>query len=112
MRAGEVSRAGFTLIEILVVVTIIGLLLAIALPNFMRIRANARTQACIANLGKLEAAKQIWGVEKGKVNGDTPLGSDLAPDYLRVLPECPASGAYDLHPIGEVPTCSVPGHTL
>jgi len=103
---------GFTLVEILIVVAITGLILAVAVPHYMRVRTDAQKKACIATLGQIEAAKQIWGVENEKTTGDIPTEEDLVPRYLKTTPICPSLGVYDYKPVGENPTCTIPGHTL
>ena len=109
-------RAGFTLIEILIVVAIIGIILAVALPAFMKSRAQARKQVCIENLSQLESAKQQWGLETGKKDGDVPNEADLIGDakYIKKMPQCPGGGTYDLKGIGTTATCSqrAEGHEL
>jgi len=104
----------FTLVEIMIVIAIIGLLGAIAIPNFIKSRNQSQLQACIQNLGKIEAAKQIWGVEHGKHESDTPSDADLfGPDlYIKEKPACPGGGTYELHTIGENVTCTISGHTI
>lgn len=107
---------GFTLVEIMIVIAIIGLLATIALPNFMRARQAAAAKTCITNLSNIESAKQIWGVEKGKTTGDEPTFSELVgPDlYIKRMPSCPAGGTFHINPIGDPASCTrfTEGHTL
>jgi prepilin-type N-terminal cleavage/methylation domain-containing protein len=112
MRSEHWPKGGFTLIEILIVIAIIGLLAALAIPNFLRTRTNAQTKACISNLRQIDAAKQLWGLENGKTAGDVATEADLTPKYLKAVPVCPAAGVYDYQPIGRSPTCTIPRHTL
>jgi prepilin-type N-terminal cleavage/methylation domain-containing protein len=104
----------FTLVEIMIVVAIIGLLLAIAVPNFVKTRQLAQSRACMNNLRQIESAKQIWGVEHGKTGKDTPVESDWVGPllYIKEMPRCPASGTYNFNSISTTPTCSIGGHTL
>ncbi len=104
---------GFTLTEILIVVGIIGVLASIAVPNFMKARAAAQAKVCIENLTKIEGAKQLFGVEKGKKDGDNVDPSDLFGEdlYIKKTPQCPASGTYLINPIGVDAECSL-GPTL
>lgn len=102
------------LIEILIVVAIMGLLLAVALPNFMRYRVNAQKQICIENLAQIDSAKQIYGLESGKTDGDPVDDADLFgfANYMKRKPDCPAGGKYEVNPIASPPTCTVAGHEL
>lgn len=107
-RAGR----GFTLVEIMIVVLIIGILLAIAVPNFVRARESSRTKACISNLKQIDAAKEQWAMDNNKSNGDACAMTDLVPNYLKSTPSCPSGGTYTVGDVGTNPTCSVAGHSL
>ena len=108
------SQAGFTLVEIMIVVAIMGLLVSLALPNFIKSRTNAQKQVCIENLAQIESAKQIWGIENGKHDGDEATATDLIGPalYIKRTPECPGGGTYSYTTIGENATCSVEDHVL
>src|SRR5438046_893650 len=105
------NEAGFTLIEIMIVVLIIGILLAIAVPNFVKARETSRTKSCIANLTQINSAKEQWAMDNNKADGATVTMADIAGGntYLRSAPACPSSGTYTVNVIGTSPTCSVSG---
>jgi prepilin-type N-terminal cleavage/methylation domain-containing protein len=106
-------RSGFTLVEIMIVVAIIGLLAAVAIPNFSKARGSAYKNACIVNLHQIDGAKQVWATENRKGDAVVPTDADIAP-YIKnnQMPLCPGGGVYTLHSIGENPTCDQPGHTF
>jgi prepilin-type N-terminal cleavage/methylation domain-containing protein len=113
MKIKTSRKAGFTLVEIMIVVAIIGLLAAIAIPNFVKARTTAQTNACINNLRQIDGAKEQWALEKKKNDADACLSTDVAP-YIKgnAMPKCPASGVYAVNAIGNNPTCDKNGHTL
>lgn len=108
------SKDGFTLVEIMIVVAIIGLLAVIAIPNFFKNREVAQKNTCISNLRVLDTAKQLWGMETGKGNDDEPEESDLVGFglYIKRMPICPAQGEYTFEVIADPPTCDFNGGTV
>lgn len=108
------NRKGFTLIEIMIVVLIIGILLAIAVPNFITARDTARAKSCVSNLKQIDAAKQQWAMDNKKLGTDTPVDADLSPTYIKgTMPACPSGGTYTINAVDTDPTCSIGGtHVL
>ena len=76
----------------MIVVAIIGLLAAIAIPNFVKARAASQKNACIANMKQVDGAKATWALEMKKNNADTPVAADLFGNvqYIRKAPQCPS----------------------
>jgi len=112
----------FTLVEIMIVVAIIGLLAAIAIPNFVRARTTAQMNACINNLRQIDGAKQQWALETRQATNAVPVATDLNP-YLgrngsttNVI--CPAAGtsgtfasSYTINAVNLAPVCNILGTT-
>ena len=99
------GRRGFTLVEIMIVVLIIGILLAIAIPNFVRARNTSRGKACQANLKQVDSATEQYLMDNRSTT--YPALSALTPTYIKTAPACPSGGTYTMGTASANPTCSI-----
>ncbi|HWX21094.1 MAG TPA: prepilin-type N-terminal cleavage/methylation domain-containing protein [Candidatus Binatia bacterium] len=109
MKNNTCSSGGFTLVEIMIVVAIIGLLATIAIPNFAKSRETAHKVTCISNLRQIDGALQQWALDLKKDAGQAVSYQDISA-YLRNSIVCPAGGttfadSYTLTTVDERPTC-------
>ena len=101
----------------MIVVAIIGLLAAIAIPNFIRARATSQQNACINNLRQIDGAISMWALETGQSNGANVANVSTVSAYIRLnannsVPGCPAKGAYAVTAVGGTPQVSCSLSTL
>lgn len=107
------ERKAFTLVEIMIVMAIIGIILAISLPAFLRAREVSRARGCQENLAKISGAVSQYAIEHKLSNGDTvtittDLIMDVGTGYLKSMPVCQSGGTYeDELTVDGTPTCSI-----
>ena len=115
-------KKGFTLVEIMIVVAIIGIVIAIAVPGFIRARRVSQARACQANLQRIDGAIEQYAMD-ARLSSEAPLtranlmepAGEVGDPYLRDFPSCPAGGSYGTDfEVGTSPACTAeePGHYL
>ena len=109
MKNSTSRKSGFTLVEIMIVVAIIGLLAAIAIPNFVRARTQSQKNACINNLRQIDGAVQQWALENKQDPTASAVATDVLP-YLKSEVVCPSGGttfadSYTLATVADKPEC-------
>jgi hypothetical protein len=110
---GVTSAGGGQMLSSMVVVPVVGMLSAIAIPSFVNARTTSQKNACINNLRQIDGAKEQWAMVNNKRTGDVAPADEISV-YIKgsAIPQCPQGGDYTLGAIGEDPTCSIPEHRL
>ena len=101
----------------MIVVAIIGLLAAIAIPNFIKARATSQQNACINNLRQIDGAISLWALETSQATGASVASAQTVSAYIKLnaansVPGCPAKGSYATSTVGSVPQVSCSLSTL
>jgi len=106
------AASGFTLIEVLLLLVVVGFLLGVALPNSIRAQKEANAHHCRANLEDIQYAIQLW-VSTGSVGPGEKVTFEKILEHLdRGRVNCPSGGDYNLSAVGEKPSCTIEGHSL
>jgi len=107
MRNTSTRAEGFTLVEIMIVVAIVGLLATMALPHYLRAAEASRANACLNNLRQIDQAKEQWAFENNKASGEAVASSDIDAYLKRGYDGIvePLGGSYQIMTVGADPQC-------
>jgi prepilin-type N-terminal cleavage/methylation domain-containing protein len=112
MRIAVPKSPGFTLVELMIVVGIVGMLAAIAMPSIVRARTRSQTNACINNLRQIDDASQEWALDTHQAPTATVTFENIQP-YLKNAITCPSAGdtatfddSYTLSTVSNKPVCN------
>ncbi len=88
---------------------VVGLLAAIAIPNFVKARNAAQFNVCLQNQATIQKAKELWAKENGKLDDVVPTDEDLFGEGKGISekPKCPAGGSYSIKAVKEAPHCTI-----
>jgi prepilin-type N-terminal cleavage/methylation domain-containing protein len=113
MKNRKTSSEGFTLVELMIVVALIGMLSVIAIPHWVRARTTSQTNACINNLRQIAGATQQWALDNRQGSGAPVQPEEILP-YMKNAVVCPAGGVngtfgstYLITIVGDAPTCRI-----
>ncbi len=102
----KIAKKGFTLVEIMIVVAIIAILAAVAIPNFVKYRKTSQATACVSNLKQIQAATEQYLMANASAESVTLANLCGSTAYIKVTPTCPAGGTYTPNKDTD-PVCSI-----